>query len=113
MAHTSRLLTEDPLNAEAHFHRGLAQLERGDPVAARGSLRRALAVDAGFGLAYFMLGSAHDALGERTAARRAYEQALRTLQPDERHQQLLGQIDLHHVTAAARERLRSLSRTPG
>ena len=113
MAHTSRLLAEDPLNAEAHFHRGLAQLERGDPVAARGSLRRALSVDAGFGLAYFTLGSAHEALGERTSARRAYEQALRTLRPDERHQQLLGEIDLHHVTAAARERLRSLSSTPG
>jgi chemotaxis methyl-accepting protein methylase len=113
MAHTSRLLAEDPLNSEAHFHRGLAQLERGDPLAAVSSLRRALYVDAGFGLASFTLGSAHEALGERTAARRAYEQALRTLQADERHQQLLGEIDVRHVTAAAGERLQKLSCTPG
>jgi chemotaxis protein methyltransferase CheR len=113
IAHTSQLLAEDPLNAEAHFHRGLAQLERGDPAAAVGSLRRALSIDSEFGLAAFTLGSAHEALGERSAARRAYERALRTLSPDARHQQLLGEIDLRHVTTAARDRLHNLSRTPG
>ncbi len=113
IAHTSRLLAEDPLNAEAHFHRGLAQLERGDPSEAVGSLRRALSIDSGFGLAAFTLGSAHEALGERSAARRAYERALNNLRPDERHQQLLGQIDLSHIAAAARDRLQSLSPTPG
>lgn len=60
-----------------------------------------------------MRGLAHEALGERTGARRAYEQALRTLWPNERHQRLLGKIDLHHLTGAARDRLQNLSRTPG
>ena len=113
LAQTSRLLAVDPFDAEAHFRRGLAQLESADPAAAVGSLRRALYADPAFGLAAFTLGGAHEALGEPAAARRAYAQALRTLQPHERHEQLLGQIDVEDIATAARARLQSLTGTAG
>jgi predicted TPR repeat methyltransferase len=72
------------------------------------SFRRALYVDPSFGLAAFKLGRAHDASGERAAARRAYERALRALDPeDERHRLILDQVDLGDVAAACRVRLRA------
>jgi hypothetical protein len=49
-------------------------------------------------------------VAEDSAARRAYEQALRTLDPeDERHELLLQQIDLGDVAAACHARLAALS----
>ncbi len=78
---TERLLDADPLDADAHFVRGLAELRVGDPASAAASLRRALYVDPDFGLAAFQLGRAHDESGDAVAARRAYEQALRALEP--------------------------------
>ena len=75
------------------------------PPAAVGSLRRALFIESDFGLAAFKLGSAHEALGDPAAARRAYERALRTLDPHERHEPFLGQIDLADIATAARARL--------
>lgn len=106
---TARLLEANPLDADAHFVRGLAELGVGDTDAAAVSLRRALYVDPAFGLAAFQLGRAHDERGDRTAAARAYEQALRTLEPgDSRHEAILDQVDLGDVAAACSIRLRAL-----
>lgn len=113
IAPTLRLPAADPLDAEAHFRHGVAQLEGGDPGAAVESLRRALYVDPAFGLAAFTLGGAHEALGEPSAARRAYARALRTLEPHQRHERILGQVALEDVTAAARARLQSLAGRAG
>jgi chemotaxis protein methyltransferase CheR len=99
-------LAEDPTAAEAHFVRGLVELARDDPGAAASSLRRCLYLDPSFGLAAFELGRAYDASGDGVAARRAYEQALRTLDAeDERHRGLLDQVDLGDVAAACAARL--------
>jgi chemotaxis protein methyltransferase CheR len=108
-ARASTLLADNPLDADAYFLRGLVELRSGELPRAVASLRRALYVDPCFGLAAFQLGRAHDALGDTAAARRAYEQALRTLQPeDERHEPLLQQVDLGDVAAACRARLAAL-----
>jgi chemotaxis methyl-accepting protein methylase len=102
------ILGKNPLMADAYFVRGLVELGRGDAPKAAASLRRALYLDPSFGLAAFELGRAHDAGGDPRAARRSYEQALRTLDPeDERHRVILDQIDLEDVIAACRARLRS------
>jgi chemotaxis methyl-accepting protein methylase len=102
------LLGEDPLVADAYFVRGLVELEEGDAGAAASSLRRSLYLDPTFGLAAFELGRAHDAKEDHKAARRAYEQALRTLDPeDERHRAILDQVDLGDVAAACTARLRA------
>jgi chemotaxis protein methyltransferase CheR len=98
------------LDSDAYFSSGVAALEAGDPQAAAAALRRALYVDPTFGLAAFTLGRAYEAAGDRTAARRAYEQALRTLDlRDERHDHLLQQVDLEDIAAACRARLEALS----
>jgi chemotaxis methyl-accepting protein methylase len=110
IAHTSQLIAEDPLDAAAHFQRGLAELEIGDPAAAVSSLRRALYADPRFGLAAFKLGGAYESVGDTAAARRAYQQALRTLEPHERHEPFLAQIDLADVAVAARARIDALAR---
>jgi chemotaxis protein methyltransferase CheR len=102
------LLAADPTLADAHFVGGLVELESGDPRAAAASLRTALYLDPSFGLAAFELGRAHDANGDSRAARRAYGQALRSLDAaDDRHRAILDQIDLGDVAAACVARLRS------
>jgi chemotaxis protein methyltransferase CheR len=99
----------DPLDAEASYLRGLAELEAGNAAEAERFLRRALYVDPSFGLAAFSLGRAHEAAGDVRAARRAYEQALRTIDlDDERHHHLLEQVGLGDVATACRVRLRAL-----
>ena len=100
-------------DAAGDFQRGLEELERGEPAAAVASLRRALYAEPGFGLAAFKLGGEHEALGDVAAAVRAYRQALRALDPHERHEPWLGQIDLADVAAAARARLDVLAATAG
>jgi chemotaxis protein methyltransferase CheR len=96
----------DSLDAEAWFLKGLSELASGDPATAAAELRRALYVDPAFGLAAFTLGRAHEAAGDTVAARRAYEQALRTLDlADERHDHLLEQVELGDVATACRARL--------
>jgi chemotaxis protein methyltransferase CheR len=109
IAHASRLIAEDPLDAAAHFQRGLAELENGDSAGAVRSLRGALYADPHFGLAAFKLGGAYEALGDLAAARRAYQQALRTLEPHDRHEPFLAQIDLADVANAAQSRLDALA----
>jgi chemotaxis protein methyltransferase CheR len=108
-AAVARLLREQPLNADAWFVRGLVELESGDAGGAVHSFRRALYVDPGFGLAAFKLGRAYDATREPDAARRAYEQALRTLGTNEgRHEHILAQVDHGDVAAACRTRLEGM-----
>jgi chemotaxis protein methyltransferase CheR len=106
---TERLLEDDPLDADAYFIRGLAELGLGDSGAAVSSLRRALYVDPTFGLAAFKLGRAQEEAGDPRAAARAYEQALRTLEPsDARHGLILDQVDLGDVASACAIRLKAL-----
>lgn len=106
---TAEVLAENPLDAEAYFIRGLAQLGSGNAAASRTCFRRALYVDPAFALAAFKLGRAHDLLGQRAPALRAYQQALRTLGAgDSRHQVDLGEVDLGDVAAACRVRIRAL-----
>jgi chemotaxis protein methyltransferase CheR len=109
LALTERLLHEDPLDANAYFVRGLAELGVGDPDSAAASLRRALYVDPAFGLAAFQLGRAHERRGDGAAAARAYEQALHTLEAgDGRHDAILDQVDLGDVAGACAMRLKAL-----
>lgn len=106
----ARLLAADPLDAHGHFLRGLVELESGDAAAAVGSLRRALYVFPDFALAAFELGRAFDVLGERAPARRAYEQALRTIGPADREMEdpFLEQLELGDIAQACRARITSL-----
>jgi tetratricopeptide (TPR) repeat protein len=106
VAQVRALVTADPLDADAHFIGGLVALDAGEPARAVAALRRALYADPTFALAAFTLGRAHDALGDGAAARRAFEQVLRTLDPhDDRHEPILAQVDLGDIAAACRARL--------
>jgi chemotaxis protein methyltransferase CheR len=106
LAAVATLLLENPLDADAHFVQGLVTLEAGEPAKAAAALRRALYTDGTFALAAFTLGRSYDALGDVPAARRAYEQALRTLDPeDHRHELMLQQVDIGDIAAACRARL--------
>ena len=103
---TARALAADPLDAEAYFVRGLAELAAQDPPSAISSLRRALYIDPTFALAAFQLGRAQDLRGDARAARRAYRQALHSLDPaDDRHGDLLDQVNVGDIAAACRARL--------
>jgi chemotaxis protein methyltransferase CheR len=110
LAMTERALEADPLDADAHYIRGVAQLGSGEGSGAAASLRRALYVDPAFALAAFQLGRAYDLLGDAPAARRAYQQSLRTLSPDhERQRRLVAGVDLADVAAACGARLAALA----
>jgi chemotaxis protein methyltransferase CheR len=99
----------DPFAVETRFLQGIAELESGEALAAAESLRHVLYLDPTFGLAAFALGRAHEATGDAGAARRAYQQALRTIDmSDERHNHLLEQVDLIDVATACRARLATL-----
>jgi chemotaxis protein methyltransferase CheR len=103
------VIAPDALDEVASFLGGLAELERGEAMAAVDSFRRALYADPGFGLAAFELGRAHDALGNEDAAYRAYARAVRLLDAvAERHEPLFEQVDPADVAAAARARLDAL-----
>ena len=106
-AKSSALL--DPAAVETRFLQGIAELESGEAFAAAESLRHVLYLDPTFGLAAFALGRAHEATGDPSAARRAYQQALRTIDmADDRHDHLLEQVDLVDVATACRARLATL-----
>jgi chemotaxis protein methyltransferase CheR len=105
-------LAEDPLNAEAHFITGVAELAREAPRAAVEALRRALYNDPSSSLAAFQLARAHDALGEPAPARRAYEQVLRTLERDTEQRSPAQTQDLADIGAACRSRLQALVGEP-
>jgi chemotaxis protein methyltransferase CheR len=105
-AQVAALVAADPLDADAHFIGGLVALEAGEPGGAAAALRRALYADPTFALAAFTLGRAYDALGDAAAARRAFEQVLRTLdRGDDRHEPILAQVDMGDIAAACRARL--------
>jgi len=106
LAGVATLLASDPLDTDAHFAEGLVALEAGEPAKAAAALRRALYTDARFALAAFTLGRAYDEMGDAPAARRAYQRALRTLDPeDRRHEAILQQVDIGDIAAACRARL--------
>jgi chemotaxis protein methyltransferase CheR len=101
-----RVLAADPLNAEAHYVRGVSALASGDPEVAVESLRRALYFEPSFALAAFQLARAHDLQGDEQAARRAYAQTLRALAGDrDRSRLLIEQGDVGEIAAACRTRL--------
>ena len=101
-----RILAPDPLNATAYYLRGISELASDDPVAAVGSLRRALYVDPTFALAAFQLARAHELRGDSQAARRAYARTLHVLgRGEDPRSRLLGQVDLDDIAAACRARL--------
>jgi chemotaxis protein methyltransferase CheR len=103
---TAAILDRDPLDGDALFVQGLAQLGLDDAAAAIASLRQALFADPSFGLAAFQLGRAHDAAGDSRSARRAYRLALNTLNPDDdSHSTVLNRVELRDVAAACRVRL--------
>ncbi len=104
------VLALDPLDPQAHFIRGVAELARDDARAAVEPLRRALYIDPNFALAAFELACAHDALGEEGPAQRAYERTLRTLDHhgSERAARW-DRLDLLDIAAACHARLRVLS----
>jgi tetratricopeptide (TPR) repeat protein len=109
-AAANEALAADPFSGEAYFVRGTVELAAGDASEAVRSLRSALYLDPTFALAAFQLGRAYDALEDRRAARRAYEQALRSFDPyDTRHGELLGHIDRGDVAAACAARLTTLA----
>lgn len=113
-AYAERRLASNPLDATAYFLRGLVELDSGAVHLAITSLRRALYVNPHFSLAAFHLGRAFELLNEHRAARRSYEQTLRTLplvtaSSAEGLELLLGQVDLTDVAAAARARVTALS----
>jgi chemotaxis protein methyltransferase CheR len=104
------VLAKDPLDSQAHFIRGVAELAREDARAAVEPLRRALYIDPNFSLAAFKLACAHDALGELGPARRAYERTLRTLDHGAPEQAARSdQLDLLDMAAACHTRLQTLT----
>jgi Tfp pilus assembly protein PilF len=110
VAAVERVLASDPLDADAHFVRGVAKLGQGEAATAVEALRRALYLDPGFGFAAFQLARAYDELGQTVAARRAYQQALRVLAPDhDRQRRLAGDVDLADVAAACGARISALA----
>jgi chemotaxis protein methyltransferase CheR len=108
MSQVAHILSVDPLNVGAHFVRGVVELASGDAAAAVGSLRRALYADPSHALAAFKLGRAYDMLGDRHAAVRSYEQAVRLLDGETRPDAVRGDVDLADVAAASRIRIDAL-----
>jgi chemotaxis protein methyltransferase CheR len=101
-----RVLQEEPLNAAAHYVRGMSELANGNPEVAVESLRRALYVEPQFALAAFQLARAYDLQADEKAARRLYAQTLRALAGDEDHSRLLlEQGDVGEIAAACRARI--------
>jgi chemotaxis protein methyltransferase CheR len=103
---TAETLTRDPLDADAYYLRGLAELAAHEPRAAIASLRRAIYIDAEFSPALFNLARAHDVLGSADAACQAYERCLRSLSRyAEAPHDLAHTIDLTDIAVACHARL--------
>jgi len=91
------------LSHEGHLARGIAALDRAQPESAVPALRAALYLEPDHGLAAFALGRAHDALGRRREAARAYERALDALERGAGPS--LEEVAAEDVAAACRARL--------
>ena len=106
----AEVLAHDPLSGEAYFARAAVELSMGDAGAAIASLRAALYAQPEFAVAAFQLGRAYEIAGDEKAARRAYEQALRTLDRDDRdHAELIGEMDIGDIAYACGARIRALA----
>jgi tetratricopeptide (TPR) repeat protein len=103
------VLASEPLNAQAHFIRGLALLSNGDPRAAAESLRRALYVRPDFALAAFNLGRALELTGDRAAASNSYTRALRNCDGPRAEVATDDEISPGDLAAACRLRIRALA----
>lgn len=114
MAAARHALSTDPLSGEAYFLRATVEMSLDQPEAAIGSLRAALYASPGLGPAAFQLGRAYEAVGDLASARRAYEQALRTLdRDDDRQSGLIGHVDVGDVAHACAARIRELAGREG
>jgi chemotaxis protein methyltransferase CheR len=107
---TSETLERDPLDADAYYVRGLAELARRDARAAIASLRRAVYIDGDFSPALFKLARAHDSLGSTAAARPVYERTLRSLaRYAETPHALVGTDALADIAVACHARLAAIA----
>jgi chemotaxis methyl-accepting protein methylase len=99
--------SEPATTSEELFGRATLELGSGQAAAATETLAQALSMDPSFGLAAFQLARAHEACGNRRAARREYVRALRLLERHGagRHERLLAQLDVADVVAACQARL--------
>jgi chemotaxis protein methyltransferase CheR len=104
----SALLAENPLDADAYFIRGLAELGSGDPRAAVESLRAAVYARPDFGLAAFKLGRALELCGQASGAVQAYRQALHALHKAEQAS-ADDRVGMNDIAAACHLRLRALA----
>jgi chemotaxis protein methyltransferase CheR len=106
------VLELEPLNPDALFVRGLAELGAGDAPAAVASLRRALYARPDFGLAAFHLARALERCGEHAAAGAAYKQTLRMLDRQAAEDPTVPEHgSASDVAAACRLQLRTLATT--
>jgi chemotaxis methyl-accepting protein methylase len=104
------VLATDPMNADAHFVRGLIALGSGDAAGGVESLRRALYIDPELGHAAFELGRAHERGGDTRAAALAYQRALRALEREPvRRPSAAEDVDPRDIAAVCRMRLRALA----
>lgn len=90
------------------FDGGLRALAEGDATRAIGLLRRSLYLDPDLTVAALQLGRAHEATGDRPAARRAYGLALRQAAAHGPAVRLHDRIGAGDVAAACRARLMAL-----
>jgi chemotaxis methyl-accepting protein methylase len=102
---------DDPLDAAAHFLRGLAEAEGGNSQGAIAAFRAALYAEPSFALAAFQLGCAYETVDDPEAARRAYRRSLAGIDSGtEVDHALLGQIPITDVKAAIQLRLATMDR---
>jgi molybdenum cofactor biosynthesis protein MoaC len=106
VAKAAELSALDSLDAEAHYLRGLLELEAGQHRAAVQSFRAALYADPRSPSAAFQLARAHDVAGDGASARRAYTQALRVLAATEGDETAaLTPLERRDIAAACSARL--------
>ncbi|HEX2016308.1 MAG TPA: CheR family methyltransferase [Solirubrobacteraceae bacterium] len=101
----AQLLADDPLDARAHYARGLAVLAAGQGPEAIGDLRRSLYLAPTLAPAAFALAKAYEQRGDRAAARRSYAQTLRLLEHPDPTTAMPGHINADDIAAACRARL--------
>jgi chemotaxis protein methyltransferase CheR len=78
-ASSRSLLDHDPVNALAHFYRGLALAQQGDALGAEAAFRRSIFLEGDLALAYYHLGLLLARRGDRTGAAKAFRNTLRAL----------------------------------